>query len=51
MVCDASSPVALGRRAPPLLRNAVDLLQLFLLVVTEWGCQTLVPGYISVLDP
>lgn len=45
------SPLALGGSAPPLLRDAVDLLQLLLLVVAERSRQTLVPGCISVLDP
>lgn len=44
------SPVALAGGAPPLLRDAVDLLQLLLLVVTERRCQTLVPGGVTVLD-
>lgn len=44
------SPLALGR-ALPLLRDAVDLLQLFLLVVAERSRQALVPSCVAVLDP
>lgn len=45
------SPLALCSSAPPLLGDTVDLLELFLLVITECSCQTLVPSCVAALDP